>query len=376
MSEQPMPPAGSPVSLREITADTVRAVTTLAVAPAQQQLVAPNAVSLAQALFAPTAWYRAVYAGEQPVGFVMLHDETLLTGADRPAAPTLGLWRFMIDARAQRRGFGRAALALVIAHALSRPGIQRLLTSCVPGPGSPQAFYEGLGFVATGEVDDGEVVLALTLPPAAGPVPAPAPTAACPSVPPTALTAAAPTPAPTTPTASSAAPAEPGSAASALAERLIRNIDRVTTHRELREPLYDTVCTRLAPGTAARQLGASIDTLAPGQRGCPYHLHHAQEELFFIVSGHGSLRVAGEMLPLVTGDVVFIPPGPDYPHQIINTSDAPLRFLSVSTRQTPEIVEYPDSGKFLATAQGADGRRDFDQIQRLGESLDYWEGEP
>ena len=57
-----------------------------------------------------------------------------------------------------------------------------------------------------------------------------------------------------------------------------------------------------------------------------------------ILAGHGTLRVAGEMLPLRAGDIAFIPPGPDYPHQIINTSDAPLRYLSISTRETPEIV--------------------------------------
>lgn len=67
-----------------------------------------------------------------------------------------------------------------------------------------------------------------------------------------------------------------------------------------------------------------------------------------MLEGAGTLRVAGEMLPLRTGDIAFIPAGPEYPHQIINTSDAPLQYLSISTRDMPEIVEYPDSGKFLA----------------------------
>jgi len=67
----------SQVSLREITAETVRTITQLSVAPDQNQFVAPNAVSLAQALFAPEAWYRAIYLGEEPVGFVMLEDQSL-----------------------------------------------------------------------------------------------------------------------------------------------------------------------------------------------------------------------------------------------------------------------------------------------------------
>ena len=81
------------------------------------------------------------------------------------------------------------------------------------------------------------------------------------------------------------------------------------------------------------------------------------------------------MLPLRAGDIAFIPPGPDYPHQIINTSAAPLKYLSISTRDLPEICEYPDSGKYLAYSKLDDGRS-FDALQRPGNNLDYWDGEP
>jgi uncharacterized cupin superfamily protein len=166
--------------------------------------------------------------------------------------------------------------------------------------------------------------------------------------------------------------------ADALRAALIRNIDTTPTHREVREPLYDTVCARLGTGTAARKLGISVDTLPPGKRGCPYHFHYAEEEAFVVLEGEGQLRVAGELLALRAGDVIFIPPGPQYPHQIINSSAAPLKYLSIGTRESPEIVEYPDSGKFLATGKGPlDGATHvFDQIQRATEPLDYWEGEP
>ena len=163
--------------------------------------------------------------------------------------------------------------------------------------------------------------------------------------------------------------------AATLAAALIRNFDDVPLTRLLREPLYDAQGARLARGTAARKLGASIDVLAPGKRGCPYHLHHAQEEMFVVIEGSGTLRVSGEMLPLKAGDVIFIPAGPDYPHQIINTSDAPLKFLSISTMEAPEICEYPDSGKYLAEGS-LDKSTPFDVIARRGSSLDYWDGEP
>src|SRR4029450_1388983 len=135
--------------------------------------------------------------------------------------------------------------------------------------------------------------------------------------------------------------------ATQLAATLVRNINEVPLTRLLREPHYDAQGSRLARGTAARKLGASFDILAPGKRGCPYHLHHAQEEMFVILEGSGTLRVAGEMLPVKSGDVIFIPPGPEYPHQIINTSNAPMKYLSISTMETPKTCEYPDSGKYL-----------------------------
>ena len=161
----------------------------------------------------------------------------------------------------------------------------------------------------------------------------------------------------------------------ALAERLIRNFNDVPLEHQVRTPLYDSLTARLGTGTSAQKLGASIDTVAPGKRSCPYHFHYAQEEMFIVLEGTGTLRVAGEMLPLRASDVVFIPPGPEYPHQIINTSELPLKYLSISTRESPEIVEYPDSDKHLAMARRADGSS-FDALQRNDQNLDYWDGEP
>ncbi len=99
----PRPVAEATVELREVTAETVRAVCLLHVAPDQRGFVAPNAVSFAEAMFEPKAWFRAVVADDVPVGFVMLSVDE--------AAPEYYLWRFMIDQRYQGRGYGRAAIA-------------------------------------------------------------------------------------------------------------------------------------------------------------------------------------------------------------------------------------------------------------------------
>jgi diamine N-acetyltransferase len=149
------------VSLREITADTVTTIIRLTVTEYQNRFVAPNAVSLAQALFAPEAWYRAIYLGEEPVGFVMLADESLLE--PMPDEPTIGVWRFMVDAKHQRKGVGRAAMRLVIDHVRSKGIFRKLWLSYVPEEGGPEQLYLSMGFRPTGAVDDGEIVMELVL---------------------------------------------------------------------------------------------------------------------------------------------------------------------------------------------------------------------
>ena len=155
-----------------------------------------------------------------------------------------------------------------------------------------------------------------------------------------------------------------------LRSRLVRNVDEVALERSERAPLYDTRTGALSDGTVARKLGAGVDILEPGKIACPYHYHLAQEEMFVILEGEGTLRVAGERVPVRAGDVIFIPPGPEYPHQLVNTSNATLRYLSISTQERPEICEYPDSGKYGAFTQG------FRAAQRTSANLDYWDGEP
>ncbi|MEO8103789.1 MAG: GNAT family N-acetyltransferase [Betaproteobacteria bacterium] len=156
----------SAVTLREITKDSVRTVSLLDVGPGQEGLVAPNAFSIAQAYFQPEAWFRGIYADDVPVGFVMLEDWSQATGREAElyeGAPYVGLWRFMIDHRFQKFGFGAQAMRLVIAHARTRPGANNLLLSFVPKENNPEGFYARFGFVRTGEVDEGEVVMRLAL---------------------------------------------------------------------------------------------------------------------------------------------------------------------------------------------------------------------
>ena len=166
-----------------------------------------------------------------------------------------------------------------------------------------------------------------------------------------------------------------------LREKLIRNIDEVEWQLSERDGLYAGgrsagVIGRRVAGTVAQKLGASVDIVLPGKVTCPYHSHYTQEEMFIILEGEGTLRVAGEMVPVRAGDVIDIPPGPEYPHQLINTSNAPMKYLSISTQEDPEICEYPDSGKYGVYARVAAPLLQKGRIHRPDTDLDYWDGEP
>ena len=142
---------------------------------------------------------------------------------------------------------------------------------------------------------------------------------------------------------------------------------------------FDARIGQIAPLIGARQLGYNITVVPPGKRAFPLHNHQVNEEMFFILEGRGELRFGKETYPVRPGDLIACPPGgPDVAHQIINTGEGEMRYLAVSTKLSPEVAEYPDSGKFGLLAELADGKggsRTFYHIGREGEGLDYWEGE-
>ena len=143
------------IVLREVDKDNFKAIIRLRVKKDQEQFVAPNVQSVAEAYFSDEAWFRAIYADDEPVGFVML--------SLAPEKAEYFLWRFMIDAKHQSSGLGSRSLKLVIDHIRSLPNARALYTSHIEGEGSPAEFYAKLGFRYTDEVEDGELLMKLDL---------------------------------------------------------------------------------------------------------------------------------------------------------------------------------------------------------------------
>lgn len=131
----------------------------------------------------------------------------------------------------------------------------------------------------------------------------------------------------------------------------------------------------------ASGLGYNLTIVPAGKRAFPKHCHHAIEEMFFVLAGEGEVRIGDERFSIKSGDVISCPTGgPETAHQIINTmDDGDLKYLAVSTSESPDICQYPDSGKTLVhhylPADGGE-EKTLRMILRKGEgNTDYWEGE-
>ncbi|MEO1492954.1 MAG: cupin domain-containing protein [Pseudomonadota bacterium] len=140
---------------------------------------------------------------------------------------------------------------------------------------------------------------------------------------------------------------------------------------------FGSVMKRVGPVIGAKQLGCSYMEVPPGKRAFPFHNHHANEEMFIIVSGTGEIRIGEATHPIRAGDVIACPAGgQETAHQIINSGSEPLKYYSISTKHPTEIGEYPDSGKFIALAYGdTTGAEPVHYLGRKENTLDYWEGE-
>ncbi|WP_132561508.1 cupin domain-containing protein [Rhizobium sullae] len=158
----------------------------------------------------------------------------------------------------------------------------------------------------------------------------------------------------------------------------VLNIADLTLEQWKQGALYESADTSFGRLLGLSNLGISYNEVPPGKSGCPFHNHHVEDELFFVIEGTGEYRFGSERYPIKKGDTLGAPAGgKETAHQILNTGSTTLIYLGISTMAKTEIVEYPDSGKFLAKTN-RDGTRSgrFAVIGREESNLDYWDGEP
>lgn len=143
------------ITFREITPENWRECIKLSVAESQKEFVAPNVYSLAQAKVYPSYKPLAIYHDDEMVGFTMY-------GVD-PDDNEMGISRLMIDQRYQGKGYGRAAMVQLLEMIRQETSCYAIYLSFEPENKNAEALYMSLGFEHTGEIEDGELVMKLTL---------------------------------------------------------------------------------------------------------------------------------------------------------------------------------------------------------------------
>ena len=146
------------MELRKITEDNFLDAFALKLAPGQERFVSHPIRSLAQAyVYREQCQPFGIYADERMTGYVMvIYDYDV---------PEYDVWHMMIDEASQGKGYGSAALDLVIDYIRTKPfgSSNRVALTCNKDNVSAMKLYDSRGFKATGNEDEDEIELALTL---------------------------------------------------------------------------------------------------------------------------------------------------------------------------------------------------------------------
>jgi uncharacterized cupin superfamily protein len=144
----------------------------------------------------------------------------------------------------------------------------------------------------------------------------------------------------------------------------IVNLDDVEAERDSPRA-FERTWRGLGEAAGSLRTGLNYVEVAPRKPATPLHCHSAEEEIFVVLDGEGTLLLGDERIPVERGHVVGRPPGTRVPHAF-EAGERGLSFLAYGTREPNDIAYYPRSGKLNFRGVGV--------ITRI-EKLDYWEGE-
>jgi uncharacterized cupin superfamily protein len=147
----------------------------------------------------------------------------------------------------------------------------------------------------------------------------------------------------------------------------VPNVFRPDWDAEQDKPPFRWRRARLGRQAGAEKLGASVFEVPPGASTFELHAHQANEEIVVVLEGRPTLKGIDGERELEPGEVVACPPGRAGAHRIDNRSEAPVRVLIVSTMLSPEINEFPETGRLWARswAPGADPGSDDVELEEI-----------
>lgn len=150
---------------------------------------------------------------------------------------------------------------------------------------------------------------------------------------------------------------------------IISSFDKLEPIQFKGDSNYGFTRRRLIPTDQMKNCSVSFYELEPGASNCPYHYHTVNEEVFYIISGTGTLKMPEGDKTVAAGDIIYFPADDSGAHKLTNNSNEKLVYIDFDTSLLPEIAVYPDSGK-IGFYNGGDRA-----IFKRNTEVDYYDGE-
>lgn len=146
------------------------------------------------------------------------------------------------------------------------------------------------------------------------------------------------------------------------------HIDRVPTEIFSQGQRFASRVQQLGSFGGAAHVGVCMETLEPGKQACPAHYHMLEEEHLLILEGSLTLRLGDRTFEMSAGHYVCFPAGQKAAHALINSGQAPCRYLLIGERNPNDVIVYPDSGRVGVRLTG--------EGYRKSATMEYWDDQP